>query len=284
MEPHPTPAAPTCATCEAPLQGKFCHECGEKALNPEQDFSVRHFLEEIIESFAHLDSKLLRSFWALLSRPGLLTAEFLAGRRVRYFKPIPLFAIASVLFYFFFASATAFFSNFDNMNDAYTNKNRMANTFHVDTKSLFDQKVAALQAEPEQLKKNMTIDAGQRSKTWLFLMVPFWGFLLWLSFRRKLPWLASNMIFALHGLTFFILIDMVFLLILRYIFQLKQLGDGYTLWLALCFGTYCTIAARRVYGFGKLGAFLAGVLTLFWFLVVLMLYRQAITVWTMYFY
>jgi hypothetical protein len=91
----------TCASCGVAFTGKYCHDCGEKKLSPDKDFSVWHFLKETFENFTHLDSKLLRSIWFLHVKPGFLTAEFTAGRRVRYMKPIPLFAIAALIFYFF---------------------------------------------------------------------------------------------------------------------------------------------------------------------------------------
>ena len=94
---HPTPAAPvSCASCAAALAGPYCHACGEKLVDPEHDFSVRHFLEEAVEGFTHFDSRVARTFTALFAQPGHLTAELIAGRRVGYLKPIPMFLLAGV--------------------------------------------------------------------------------------------------------------------------------------------------------------------------------------------
>ncbi len=281
MEQHLPNASNECATCGATLQGKFCQDCGEKKLNPEHDFSVRHFLEETFESFTHLDSRVLRSFWLLFSRPGFLTAEFIAGRRVRYLKPIPFFIIAGVLFYLFFGKATAFFSNLGDMSQAYKQNNWVANTFHVDTESIFLQKASAAQQEPEVYWKKMAEDASHRSKTWLFLIVPVWGMMLWLLFFRKIKWFAPHLIFALHGLTFFVLFDLLMLFISNKLLGFSQLGDKYVLFLAICFAIYIIKAAQRVYGLRRFTAAMGGLSALFLFLIVLMLYRQTITIWTL---
>lgn len=280
MEQHTATPPNHCATCGVVLQGKFCHACGEKRLEPKHDFSIKHFLLETFESFAHFDSKLLRSFWLLFAKPGFLTAEFIAGRRVRYFKPIPMFIIAGILFYLFFGQATAFFSNLGDMNRAYTEHNWMANTFHVDTETAFSKKVAAAQREPEEFWKEMAAEAGHRSKTWLFLVVPVWGLILWLFFHRKINWLVPHLIFALHGFTFFVLFDLSLLLILNKGFGIKQLGDNYLAFLAFCFAVYNTLAIKRVYGMGRIASIIGGVGAMFMFLIVVMFYRQCITIWT----
>lgn len=76
-----------CASCGAALQGKFCSECGEKKLN-EKDKSVMHFFEEFIHILTHADSKFLKSLKYLITKPGFLTSEHLAGRRKKIHQPI----------------------------------------------------------------------------------------------------------------------------------------------------------------------------------------------------
>lgn len=284
MEQQPAEAPETCATCNTPLQGKYCHACGEKKLNPGHDLSLWHFITETFEHFTHLDSKLLRSFWSLIAKPGFLTAEYIAGRRVRYLKPLPLFVIAGVLFYLFFATATAFFSNLGDMSLGYKTGNRLSNTFQVDTEAILAQKAAAATLDPESYWLRMRSAASESSKTWMFLMVPAWGFLLWLFFFRRIKWFVPHLIFALNGLTFFVVLDMLLLLLFHNLLQFNQLGDGFVLLLALCFAFYCMLAVRQVYGLGKFRSIIAGTGVTVLFLLVLLLYRQSITLYTLYSY
>jgi hypothetical protein len=61
--------------------------------------TVSHFAAEAFESISHADSRLWRTLLYLLIRPGFLTREFFAGRRVRYLPPFRLYLVISVLFF-----------------------------------------------------------------------------------------------------------------------------------------------------------------------------------------
>lgn len=95
--------AARCANCGAAVGGRYCGECGQRLEAPVH--SLWHFTQVAAEDLTHADSRLWRTFWALLFRPGYLTREFLAGRRVRYLPPVRLYLVLSVAF-FVWASAT----------------------------------------------------------------------------------------------------------------------------------------------------------------------------------
>jgi len=85
----PTDAAGECPNCHAALVGDYCHACGEKRPDA-RDLSVRHFLRDAAQEVSSLDSKLFRTLYALLFRPGFLTVEWVRGRRAHYLKPLNL--------------------------------------------------------------------------------------------------------------------------------------------------------------------------------------------------
>jgi hypothetical protein len=86
-----------CENCNAPLQGPFCHSCGQTAHSPVRSFA--HALEEVFESFWHLDGRIFRTVRRLLS-PGALAGDYLAGRRAPYVAPMRLFVVLCVLTFF----------------------------------------------------------------------------------------------------------------------------------------------------------------------------------------
>jgi hypothetical protein len=86
-----------CANCGAPVVSNFCGECGQRVGHAAH--SVWHFVLEAVEDLTHADSRLWRTMLALLFKPGYLTAEFLAGRRMRYLPPLRLYLVLSVLFF-----------------------------------------------------------------------------------------------------------------------------------------------------------------------------------------
>lgn len=67
---------------------------------------MREFASETFESITHADSRLWRTLWLLLSKPGFLTVEFLEGRRARYLPPFRLYLVLSVVLFLVAASVS----------------------------------------------------------------------------------------------------------------------------------------------------------------------------------
>ena len=88
---------PACLNCAAPLTGRYCATCGQKA-NP-LDPSLRDVAHEVAHEFVHLDTKVVRSVRLLFTQPGVLTREYFLGRRSRYVSPLRLYLIFSVVFF-----------------------------------------------------------------------------------------------------------------------------------------------------------------------------------------
>jgi Protein of unknown function (DUF3667) len=100
--PPPT-AAPEqqqrCLNCGAELTGEYCQACGQKKAH-RHDLGVRHFFGHLLHEITHLDSnKIARTLLALLFKPGLLTEEYLAGRKGRHINPIRVYLTISALFF-----------------------------------------------------------------------------------------------------------------------------------------------------------------------------------------
>lgn len=65
----------------------------------EQDLALKHFFLHSLHEFTHLDSKIFATLRYLFTRPGFLTQEYLAGRRVHYVKPLSVFLVACAVFF-----------------------------------------------------------------------------------------------------------------------------------------------------------------------------------------
>lgn len=92
-----TDEATQCLNCGAALTGPYCAACGQR--DDRHLHSLGHFLAEAFESLTHADSRLWKTLWPLLARPGFLTREFFAGRRQRYLPPFRLYIVVSLLFF-----------------------------------------------------------------------------------------------------------------------------------------------------------------------------------------
>lgn len=86
-----------CANCGTPVARHYCPECGQRVEHAVH--SLWHFMLEVTEDLTHADSRLWRTMLALLLKPGFLTSEFLAGRRVSYLPPLRLYLVLSVLYF-----------------------------------------------------------------------------------------------------------------------------------------------------------------------------------------
>jgi hypothetical protein len=84
-----------CANCGTPMQGEFCHHCGQSihsVLKP-----VHHMVEDTLDMVLHVDGRILHTLPPLLLKPGFLTLEYFSGRRVRYIAPFRLMFVLCLL-------------------------------------------------------------------------------------------------------------------------------------------------------------------------------------------
>lgn len=84
-----------CPNCGAPMLGEFCYQCGQ----PKKGM-IRHLsgiVADFFDSVFNLDSRTFRTLWPLLAKPGYLSMEYFAGRRMRYVTPLRLYVFLSVI-------------------------------------------------------------------------------------------------------------------------------------------------------------------------------------------
>lgn len=96
VEPAPPPPRfAACGNCASPLYGGYCYRCGQ----PEKGMirSLREVGSDLADIVFNVDSRIFRSIFDLYFRPGFLTTEYCAGRRVRYVTPFRLFFVLCVL-------------------------------------------------------------------------------------------------------------------------------------------------------------------------------------------
>jgi Protein of unknown function (DUF3667) len=86
-----------CKNCDAVLLGRFCVNCSQAA-NVHVP-TTKELVHEMLEGITHSDSRLWRTLTTLWFKPGQLTQEFVAGRRVAYLPPFRLYLILSIIFF-----------------------------------------------------------------------------------------------------------------------------------------------------------------------------------------
>lgn len=96
----PTEPAPArqCENCGAQLLGEHCYSCGQSTRG-----LVRHFssiMGDFFDTVLNIDSRVIRTVGPLFAKPGYLTTEYIAGRRVRYVTPVRLFFFLTIVMFF----------------------------------------------------------------------------------------------------------------------------------------------------------------------------------------
>jgi hypothetical protein len=94
------PAA-NCKNCGAALLGRYCANCSQAA-NVHVPTTME-LVHELLEGLTHSDSRLWRTLKNLWFKPGRLTQEFVAGKRVAYLPPFRLYLILSLLFFLIYS-------------------------------------------------------------------------------------------------------------------------------------------------------------------------------------
>ena len=67
-----------CRNCGSPLCGEYCSRCGQR--NFDFDQPIWSLLAAVVKENFEVDGRTARTISTLFRHPGMLTAEYLAGR------------------------------------------------------------------------------------------------------------------------------------------------------------------------------------------------------------
>ena len=97
-QPDATPPA-TCRNCAATLHGPHCHACGQPVKGLMRPLGS--LFGDVMDSVFDLDIRTFRTIGPLFAKPGFLSAEYFAGRQIRYVTPFRLFFFLAIITFFF---------------------------------------------------------------------------------------------------------------------------------------------------------------------------------------
>jgi hypothetical protein len=86
------------------LPDEYCSRCGQRRL-ADDHLSLKHFIHEAVVHVGDFEhTKIYRTVVALLIRPGLLTNEYLAGRRADWITPLKLYLTIFTTSFFLYSA------------------------------------------------------------------------------------------------------------------------------------------------------------------------------------
>ena len=227
-----------CVSCEAPLSGAYCAQCGERRPDRSQ-LKISTFLHRTFEEVADLEhSKLIRTLRLLFLRPGYLTTEFVRGAVKPYIGPVKLYVTAFALSVFLYSIY------------------RPAALYDVRSFIARDpgwhKRITAIAQKRHATEEQMLFEVNARWQKYLYLSEIVYPVALAtglaLLFVRPRRFYVEHLIFALHTLAFTYLMGVIVWPIYA-IFGLR-VASVFTIVssLSLIWSlTYIFLAVRRVY-------------------------------------
>lgn len=281
----PARSNPDCLNCGTRLNGQYCGQCGQRAGS--RLISLWELVRDAFGDLFELDSRLWRTLLPLIRRPGLLTSDYLTGRRARYMPPFRMYLVLSLVFFVvaFFdpgellgvLSEPAAETGAPAAGDAPENetKSRSGPVITIDGEELEDCAAEQFRMDgvPPFIAKRLTperlsaacekVRADGRSfgrnvldyvPAALIVLLPVMAFALVLLYPLSRRYYVEHLLFFVHFHAFFFL-----MLTLQILFGRLVAWLGLPSWIAVLaivitsfyIPVYLYLAMRRVYGQGR---------------------------------
>ncbi|MGB5666657.1 MAG: DUF3667 domain-containing protein, partial [Maribacter sp.] len=85
-----------CKNCGTLVSDKFCQKCGQRTSVHKVTF--KDTISDFVESVFTINAPFFVTLKCLITNPGKLFREFLAGKRKRYYKPVAFFVLITVVY------------------------------------------------------------------------------------------------------------------------------------------------------------------------------------------
>lgn len=209
------PTKHTCKNCGNTFSGKFCNMCGEKVYG-EQDKKISHIFEEVFHFLTHFEGSFLRTLKLVITKPGKLSADYCAGIRKKYFKPVSLFLVLVIIYLLF-----PFFKGL-NMN-FYTYISQ-SSRYSAISAPIAEKKQKTHHITQEVLAAKYNKKSPAVAKFFLLILIPLSSFLLAIIFYTSRRYLFDHFILATEIISFYILSN--FLVLPLLVFIIVQIYPG----------------------------------------------------------
>ncbi len=265
-----------CVGCGAAVTGRYCADCGEHT--EPHDYSMTHFVAEVLETTAHVDGRVFASFRSLLTRPGQLATDFLAGRRKTLMGPVQMFVVCNVIYFLFLPLA---------LQMPFTSTLRMQTEnrpWRVMAKRMVDAKVVDRHEDIASYATHFDETAHLQGHSLVMLMVPLFAIGVWVLHPRARRYYGEHLVFSFYAMGFLLLWMTVVTVPISQIYRLGVFAEWWRqngsllevaldLPIALGFIAYLVTASGRVYAGSRTAAIAKAVLLIGWLVVCLTIYR-----------
>jgi len=237
-----------CKNCETKFSGHFCPNCGQSVRDMDMPFKV--LVLDVMANMWAFDTRVLKTLKSLIFKPGEIAADYVEGKRERYMPPFRIYVFISIILFLLLNIATN--RELDKTQTTFTANEIDEAKSAVNIKVVDDEKGTAQNTLKSRdfIKKILDNKDYYISRffsilSWsLFLLMPFYAFLLWVLFRKQQKYYLAHFIFAINQHTFLFLI-FVILLGINLIFSTKTVNPEFLL--LLLFPVYFVKGNRQLY-------------------------------------
>ncbi len=237
-----------CKNCDTEFIGHYCPQCGQSVSDLDRPFRVLLF--DIMANMWAFDTRVFKTIKSLLFKPGEMAADYAEGKRARYMPPFRLYIFVSIIFFLLLnITTTRQLGKEGNLMTISDKDTATVNNSLIDitsNKNMTDEDSNILKTINQN--KDYYISRFFSILSWsLFILMPFYAFLLWVLFRKKQKYFLAHFIFAINQHTFLFLIFLIIISV-NLIFPVKQVSPES--WLILIFPVYVVVGSRRLYKSG----------------------------------
>lgn len=235
----------TCLNCRHVVEQKYCPNCGQENTDSRKTF--HHLFIHFFEDLTHYENAFWKTIRNLLFRPSTLTKEYLSGKRLSYLAPVRLYIFISFITFLMIALFPSHVTeNLDKsekeISSKLMRKNKSVNNkIHVnkhieltpmkeidsiqkygkEDEKLSEFQYWAYEKAVHVTEKNTTVEIIEKFiesfvhniPKILFIIMPFFAFVLWLFHNKKKWYYFDHGIFTLHYFSFLLLIFLILFII-----------------------------------------------------------------------
>jgi hypothetical protein len=200
----------------------YCPNCGQE--NHDLNVPVKHLVEEFLEGTLHYDNKFWVTLKYLIFKPGLLTEKFNLGQRASYVPPFRLYVFISIISFFMLAISPSTmqvgFGNSETLaeldpeeREAIAQIDSLRSQVAVvapevrEGMDAFATKARELSGNTKPLRDKMV----KNTSFLMFLLMPLFGYLLYLFYRKLGRNYVEHLMFSIHVHSFFFILFTIYL-------------------------------------------------------------------------
>jgi hypothetical protein len=266
----------SCPTCGSDIHSDFCPQCGERRPSA-RIYTLREFAHEAFETFTNVERSFLKTLKTLIRKPGELTAAYMRGERVRHLRPLQLFLLVNVLYFFVAGPAVTVYST-----PLYNHLTRTS--FREKARRIVDERRAREDMTLQQYETAFNEKTGIHARSLVIVMAPAFALavgLLGLGRRRPA---VQHLVFSVHFYSFLLLLTLFVAWPVVLAGRAWRglggkvpaqtidpiIGAGFAVGIVV----FLIPAFRRAYGDGRIGAVLKALLGLAAVILILSWYRK----------